>query len=486
MLKREARNALVGCLIIYTLMFLALLGFRLQTRQYYLSKAAAAAAATTPQRQQPTHDILPSSTAQAVVFREPALAPYQAPIRKLTQELVSARGVLERNVEQLQYQMTALDALATKHNSVLREDLVSGVSVSDNNDNVATTSLQRLEGLLAIERLDHQSDSDDLKFMFDAAISELVALLEQHSVASSSWELVENVMAGAADHLREASSELICPNELVQGQKSAKRKKQVHPNPALLSDLEKRLAFFDKAFQKRLQGSGISALLPVFKEQVEEDARKSLQTLLGDIMATEAELSRQMEQAKLASTNTEAPTTFEEQSTVEDCVDRDYVADLVTAGLGAQLVGDEVREALLKVAIEHNPAVARDDSLILDADLPLKKPVKDDASTETSPTMINLREMIDSPLLVKSIEWIDQFVELIGGHIDRLDLYIDSLVDHGSASVGEVVVTGILERAGLVNIDPQDMAQKFIPRPVKEGIDKLFASVVGATQTKTK
>jgi hypothetical protein len=128
-------------------------------------------------------------------------------------------------------------------------------------------------------------------------------------------------------------------------------------------------------------------------------------------------------------------------------------------------LNSDVRDALRTTALELDPQLKEDD-LILDADLPVPKP-----QTGDNTTVINLRSVIDSPLAMKSVEWIDRLVDLIGGYNDKLDQYLDSLLSHESASVGEFIVERLLHKAGLVDIDIKQYGDKLkVPPSVQQKI----------------
>ena len=59
--------------------------------------------------------------------------------------------------------------------------------------------------------------------------------------------------------------------------------------------------------------------------------------------------------------------------------------------------------------------------------------------------------MIDSPLLKKSVDWIDALVDAVGGYNDELDQYLDDLIQlHDTTSIGKIVVEKTLEKVGRV------------------------------------
>ena len=144
------------------------------------------------------------------------------------------------------------------------------------------------------------------------------------------------------------------------------------------------------------------------------------------------------------------------------------VNELITAGLNAQTAHSDVREALRKSILRYDSRLSEEE-LILDADLDIGAASNNRADPSCSnddgaagtcgrggngrPLIqnFNLRSKIDTPLLTKSVEWIDAVVDAIGGYSDELDQYLDQWTGfHGTTSVGEVVVERILEQAGKV------------------------------------
>jgi hypothetical protein len=128
---------------------------------------------------------------------------------------------------------------------------------------------------------------------------------------------------------------------------------------------------------------------------------------------------------------------------------------MVEEGLLALHRHADLRTVLQQKVLELDPSSA--DSIILDADFPMMQPTIPDRDT------INLRRLLDTPLLTKTADWIDQLVEICGGYNDTLDQLLDSLA--GRESVGETLVRRLLKELGRVEIPhPKMITQKLHKR----------------------
>lgn len=228
---------------------------------------------------------------------------------------------------------------------------------------------------------------------------------------------------------------------------------------AFESDLQHYLDEFEKKFRNRVQGRGIHALLPESIKQLEDIMESKMKIILEDILDVADDLEEKLDQIN---TGVEDNGISSSSSVDSSCVDTDFVHTLVEVGLQALLAHGDVREALRKTTLQLDPETSEDE-LILDADLPLIDESHMKSSGNVAMKSINIRSKIDTPLLVKSVDWIDLFIDAIGGYNDGLDQYLDSLTDYrGSNSVGELVVENILEQATLAgDVNVQEYLQKF-------------------------
>ena len=205
------------------------------------------------------------------------------------------------------------------------------------------------------------------------------------------------------------------------------------------SDLEAYLEQFEKKFGNRIQAKGVHALLPKSVKSASGLLEERFKLALDDIHGFAYDLEEMVQQQ-----TTDGATKTSSSSSCS--IDKELVASMISAGLNAQTARADVQEALRRAILQHDPAMSVDD-LILDADLGGAGTCGGSSGVKS----INLRSIIDTPLLIKSIDWIDVVVDTIGGYSDGLDQYLDSLTGlHGTTSVGEILVEGILEQAGNV------------------------------------
>jgi len=223
------------------------------------------------------------------------------------------------------------------------------------------------------------------------------------------------------------------------------------------NDLHHYLEKFEEKFSNRAQGRGINALLPESIEQLEDIMESKMKIISEDIINVADDLEGKLDQI----TTGVKGSTSSSSSVDSSCVDKEFVHTLVEAGLQALLTHGDVREALRKTTLQLDPKTLEDE-LILDADLPLIDESHIKSYGNDAMKSINIRSKIDTPLLMKSVDWIDHFIDAIGGYNDGLDQYLDSLTDYrGSNSVGELVVENILEQATLVgDVNVQEYLQK--------------------------
>ena len=570
--KREAGRAIKAWLVIYFIAFLLLLLYRLDTKRYYVSKHETQKKKmmmmTTEDKLVVSNEEQSTSASEAkkqknVVYREPSLAPYETPLRELTVELESATNILNRNLQQLQQQLASLKSVSsdTEKFGIKFDALVSSRSRNndigkkdpnddDHDDDDNVLSFDSLRSLLSLRGLHQIEDGGRLRLMFQKATSELKSFREKHVVVGTTTkelrkstlddtEYMSSLLAEMADRTRDPSDvDGTCMAPLLQAskknkkkktsqsqKKKLKKKKGLHPDAVSVEDVDRYIQEFDWLFQRRAQGAttGISAVSPDNEAGLMEEIDIQIGEMIDELITQAQDLIHQLkveiEEGEeqdpnvLSSDNNDGTTTTTTTTTStsldeEECVDKFFVYSLVEAGIQAQFVGDDVREALLKRMVELKPETANDDSLILDADLPLSNNKAGTSSSSSSDyrtrlvsssssssSTINLRDVIETPVLIKSIDWIDQFVELIGGYNDDVDRYLDSITEYGgtnnngggiggggssssssSSSVGMVVIQRVLEHAGLINVNPQTVIEQHLPSSVSDMVSRMLGT----------
>jgi rubrerythrin len=411
----ELRNAVQVWLILYGIMFVALLGYRYNTQRYYLNKqqqAAAAAAAAIASTSSST------TTATSLLYQK-----YQAPLQTLTEEVTTAQNVIQSKLNALEKYKETLE---TMQQSTVWQDLPP-IQRDDNDlDNV---SLDHWKTLMTTSKLQDVTSDEEVASLFENSIRELNAIVS--SPERVDWDQV-NQMLEQVIALERHHRDFTCAEQTGSS---------IPKDAAREQDLQEVLQKFDKLFSKRMGGAGVQALLPETRKEVEDITLSKVENMLQDIATAIQALEEQIQHTN---NGIESAATTNDAAASSACdINLEMVTALVDAGLKAMAVHGDVREALHKTVRQYDSTA----ELILDADLP---PV---VAKETMPasTVINVRDVIDSPLLIKSMDWIDDLVDLVGGYNDKLDQYLDTLSNRNS--VGEVVVEKILKRAGLIDID---------------------------------
>jgi hypothetical protein len=425
MITVELCKAIKAWLILYSILFLALLGYRYNTRQYYKSKQQQHALAVvenvdsvTAKAPDPVHNIL--------------LQKFEDPIQILTEELTTAQNLLQSQLATLDTYLKTLESI--QQSAIWQEQpLQQGDEI--NNDNL---TLDHFKKLMTTIDLQYVTSEEELQILFDNGIQEMKILLSNPSTVN--WNKVQNTLNDVT-HFERQNRDITCPNI---PSTEIPLSSAIPNNAVLEQDLQEMLAKFDQLFSERTDGAGIHALLPETRREVEEIAMKMTQEVIQDMTTSIQQFGQRNEAI----------------STSTDCdVDLDMVKALVDAGLKAMAVHGDVREALRKATLEFDSTT----ELILDADLPPLHKKEDGLAS----TVIHLRDIIDSPLLIQSMDWIDDFVDLVGGYNEKLDQYLDALANKNS--VGEVLVEGLLKRAGRVNVDVQQLGDRLKLPPLLQG-----------------
>jgi hypothetical protein len=146
------------------------------------------------------------------------------------------------------------------------------------------------------------------------------------------------------------------------------------------------------------------------------------------------------------------------------CVAEEDIMILLETGISAMEKRLDIRTALLKALGELDPAAA--DGLILDADLNTEPPVPDETLIKT----INLRRMIDNPILRRFPGGVDALLEIARDYTNSLDPLLAQFcekLDPGAIeegmTPGEVLIDYLLRVAGETRIGlPAEVRQKLM------------------------
>jgi len=414
---------------LYLCMFTVLLGYRWQTRQYYLNQAAKAAQRETLEGQEEKAPNV--KTVVQKTRKKSPLKQHEETIQSLTEDLVSAQHSLQAKLEKIHGYQETLETI--QQSDVWTQDFTMEHKAAADN-----FPLDHWKQLMSFESLQEIPDVE-LESIFGSAAREIEAVVNE-SPSSVNWKVVEELLFNGNSQIDKKPSELQCP-----GVKEFRRAQVKNiKNAAYESDLVERMTVFDELLSKRTHGEGFFALSPESRNELEGETETRLNMIMEQIVIFVTDLDRKMSEKEMNNVS-------EESDLDSDCVDIEFVTALVDAGLKALSVNDDVRDTLRKKTLQFHPQISEDE-LILDADLPLLSPTKDLVTT------VNLRSAIDSPLLNEAVGWIDRLVDLVGGYNDKLDQYLDHLTNtHQSNSVGEVVVEQLLQWAGLVTLDTKKL-----------------------------
>lgn len=408
----EIKNAFLALVVLHFAAFLVMVGYRFHTLQYYKGEAAMAQELTL-QKEEQARALLSTTTNETN-----PLQAYEATIKLLSKDISEAQETINARTQSLSSHVDTLGTLEQTVEELLQRKDIDRRPKSD-------VESRHLKKLLKTKSL-REIPNDQLQQVFGHALQELVAMQGEDAVQQL------NVPA-----VKKQPREFVCPSvQPVIGNNDDDDDdiiiKQRSLDAAYESDLEAYLEKFQSKFANRIQANGIQALLPKSFELVEDEFEDQVEIVLEDIVAFAEDLDDRFENV------------VDNKSPSSCNIDTELVTAMISAGLDAQVARADVQEALRRSILQHDPQLSVDD-LILDADLGGSGSCGGSSGLES----INLRSKIDTPLLIQSIDWIDALVDAIGGYNDGIDQYLDSLTGlHGTTSVGEIVVEGILEQAG--------------------------------------
>jgi len=501
----ETGSAVLLLIVLHLAAFAVMAGYRLHTQQYYIAEATIAreraalaeeaAVAEAKDMAERKAEALAKSKAEAkarVDARKDArakakrermkeladrlaaidnpLEEYEAPVKSLSTRVSEEQESVSAHTEEMGRYDDALNLLERKTELLLQSPIFPDATETEDFSSSVVSQLESWRNLLSIGSLRDIPDEELNDFFMDA-VDEIMVLVdddEENEDDDSEFYHFKNKLAKqflfeaelGADVVKEPSK-FACPDPpklppkqiessemntaklLRQHDREQKRKEAAYEE-----DLEEYIEEFEDIFGNRIQANGVHALFPESVEDVEEEILLEVGTVMDDIFQLADELEEQVE-------NIEDGSDSDDSEDPSSCIDETFIEELISAGLNAQAAHTDVRESLRKAILRYDSEISEDE-IILDADLDAiggGRTFSKSRDLADFPKIknINLQSAIDSPLLVKSIDWIDVLVDMIGGYSDELDIYLDSLAgSEGTNSVGEIVVEKILERAGKV------------------------------------
>jgi hypothetical protein len=322
---------------------------------------------------------------------------------------------------------------------------------------------------IALDQLDFSAESTEEKIARSSEslerLLEHAALAEISSTAALNQFFVQAVedlkaIVSSPENMDWASLYSSLSSDFPEKVPSEDTSVSVPAGAARMSDLEQHVKAVYDVLDKRSRlvagGDLPDAFLPETGARLEQLTRQGIDEALDAIISALAP-------GKSASDNrSNGP-----------CLGEIEILEIVDEGLLAMQKHADLRNALRKKVMELDPSAT---SIILDADLPPPTPKIPPRET------INLRRVLETPLLLKLADGIDRIVEMAGGHNDQLDQWLDSVVV-GRESVGGLVVRRLLEESGKVEIPTLDTVKSRLPPQAREVLNKasnLVLSVFNA------
>jgi len=442
--------------VLHLVAFVVMTGHRWHTRQYYIAEALLAnetAELATATLLNANNIGLVEDEDVEMTEEEKKLEEYHAQIEPLSQRLTEAlESIVTQNEAMDRHQETR--SLLAEKIKTLGLSSTNNSAVDEGRDTetaaAATTtssSLTHWKKFLSVGSLREIPD-DELNDFFLNTAEEIMTVVQAYDQDNSDAKGKNTLLAkqfvldsDEGANVEKKPSEFVCPgSSFPEGDDPSNTE-----DDAYESDMADRLEKFEEIFANRTQEQGIHALTPESRKSIHSEVESKLKLILEDLESRADDLAQRkvdMEE-KIATMDNESGSS---------CFDEDLVATLVSAGVEAQMARADVREALRKAVLEYDPNIS-DDDLILDADLgvPREDTPNRAHSHDGNGGSINLRSMIDSPLLKKSVDWIDALVDAVGGYNDELDQYLDDLIQlHDTTSIGKIVVEKTLEKVGRV------------------------------------
>lgn len=128
------------------------------------------------------------------------------------------------------------------------------------------------------------------------------------------------------------------------------------------------------------------------------------------------------------------------------CISQHDVTAMMDEGINALMRRHlDVRQVLTRFVLANYEDILEKD-FILDASLdPPLQPIL------RARDSINLRQVVDTPLLKEVAQWVDAALDRVGGHVDSLDQLVDSLAADDT-SVGKTLIAKLQSLAGKVEL----------------------------------
>lgn len=420
MILREFGRAARAWMVIYAIGFACLLGLRFQARDFYKADY---------QRK-----LALQEKAAAIAAAGEWWKPHEATIQKLSVDLRQLAKENDSVLKMVGQQQDAVRALKAVVDS-LDLDQTSGIDQTDVN---LSPNLLRL---LQEESLANQHDSRALASLFSSSIRDLEALVSASKESNLNWttlqaQLSEQTFGTKVDS--RLPDGFVCPSET--SETVAVSTPEPPKNAARQSDVDQRMHKVQAMIAHRPSNGINTILLSSTKQKLQDETLlPQLKTILDSFVSVSNEI---------------AVSRKRQGKTGGSCWTQEEVESIVEEGLLALQTGRDLRNVLRKKVLELDASTT---FIILDADLPPSLPKIPEASS------VNLRRLVDTPLLQQVGPAVDQLVDLGGGYNDDLDQWLDSLAGTRE-SVGDVFVTYLLKASSQVEVPTwKTFVKEYVP-----------------------
>lgn len=444
MIIREAKRAAVAWVVIYIIAFLCLLMYRWQTREYYQAEYERKMADS--ERKLIKLQNVPKKEKKAKTpppYVEPWWTNHEVRVEEAKQHAQELERLQEEKLTKVLQQLTSVQAMKAN---------LEQLNFSVRPRPKASRPIEGLKNLLMQDSLAEVAVATELDELFHHAIDDLRAIYE--SAETYGWQILQAYLSSGFPERVPSIQEEVVPKKVVPSV-------IIPTEAARISDLEELVRVAHDSIERRPKlvdgGYLVQALLPDTATQLEEFVGQGISDAFNEVVSTLNSLSKAIPSSERR----------RRESTPDSCVEEDDVLEILEEGLKALQQHADLRSVLRKKAMEMDPTAT---SIILDADLPIPTPRLPTVET------VNLRRILETPLVLKLPGVIDGIVEMLGGYSDQVDQWLDSIVT-GRESIGELVINRLLDESGKVEIPTLETAESRLPPSIQELLHKARKAV---------
>ncbi|KAL3937600.1 MAG: hypothetical protein SGBAC_007325 [Bacillariaceae sp.] len=431
--RKSLLKSALYALAVWAALFIVVVGYfaasNLQTRTYYQNQNVNGQ--KTKRRAKKAYKASPQDS---------KLLKHQEALDDLLEEMEDFETSQAAEMEVLKEKMAFLQDLQEKIGASV---FVTNTRAGD----VVAPKATHIEKVLAAESM---SSLSDVETDVGTAILELEAVIE--SIATSTDESTQTIDLAALDQLLMQQFPERAPS--VNNIRCGSNKKVIQANAnvpddaARKSHLEDMVTMLDELLHQRSKDEG--KFYPMDGKTLQTS---SLQTIRRWLNSKTKSVTSEIVKVAEDSAN-------KDSKADDNCVDEETVLELLEGALDAMTQNFDLRNYLRRRAMEMDPSAK---TIILDADLPEIRPFVPEPKT------LQLSRILDKSIVFEVVDWIDKFVEAVGGYNDSLDAYLDSVAGSSRASIGELVVEEVLKKADGVEIpNPKLTIEKLARRVLKK------------------